>query len=502
MKNLFKALCFLLVFALLFTWLDNMFYSNDTGWEATDDWGQQFDIVFMGNSHVYCNINPVIINDALGLNTIVLASSSQPSEVTYYNLKTLLKKTTPKALVIEANILNSSVDHLYKTNREGLIYNSITGIRNPVDRAIMVGRLIPLEHWLEAYSSLFRPLETWTRFSKWDLSYTPRTILGYETKSETLKTSVDLLNIQHRYQAAEGTRQNAETTYDLSWMEKILRLAQEKVIPVYIIKSPISSFSAANSNMMYDVAALSKNYTTVHAVHDYNLNLTDIGLTQTDFYDGGHLNSFGAVKFTEYLAGDIGRELGINPDFSKVGWFRGEHCEPLDNDMYRYTVDLYDGCLIRFTATDGDKKTIASTDFSHNNSIDLPRNCILTYEIKAENPGSYTYDHPQTVSFILKPSPIKDFNNNHIDVVQNGNTLTVTNSFNAVPVQYAWYVYKGSEVILKQMYTKENSNSFSYAFTEPGSYKIQAFIRTMDKTDMRSITAVNVTVEQDGLKWK
>ncbi len=103
---------------------------------------------------------------------------------------------------------------------------------------------------------------------------------------------------------------------------------------------------------------------------------------------------------------------------------------------------------------------------------------------------------------LQKISPLGSFQENDIRVVQHGNVLALSNSFDAVPVRYAWYVYKENQVILKQMYTKENSSSFSYEFTEPGSYKIQAFIRTMDKTDTRSIAAVNVTVDQDGLKWK
>ena len=74
--------------------------------------------------------------------------------------------------------------------------------------------------------------------------------------------------------------------------------------------------------------------------------------------------------------------------------------------------------------------------------------------------------------------------------------------FHAVPVQYAWYVIKDKEVILKQMYTKENSNSFTYAFAEPGKYTLQAFVRTMDDSPVtKGIYAVDITVDNAGLKW-
>lgn len=506
MKNLSKALCFLLVFALLFTWLDNKFYSYDTSWEATDDWSQEFDIVFMGNSHVYCNINPVIVNDALNINSIVLASATQPAEITYYNLRSLLNKTTPKALVIEANILNTTVKKIYDTNKEGNLYKNNDGIRNPFERANLVLRLIPVDRWLEAYSALFRPMQTWTRLSKWNSRYKPYMVLGYRVLTGVFNKAVDLKTAEQHYREYTGTYQEQESvTLELSYLKKSLELAQKKHIPVFIIKSPISSYSKSNSDIMYELTRIADSYPAVSLVHDYNLDTSAIGLTQEDFYDGGHLNYLGAAKFTEYLTKDIGRWFGINPDFSKVGWFRGEHLEPLENGRFRYTVDLYDGCLIRFIAKNENKETIASTEYSKNNSIDLPilgSNCTLEFEIKAAGPESYTYDHPQKIEYILSPSDLKNFNTNNFSVTQEGNLLTVINTFDIVPVQYAWYVLKGNEVILKQMYTTENSNSFSYEFIDPGSYKVQAFIRTMDKTDARSIAAVNVTVDQEGVEWR
>ena len=99
-------------------------------------------------------------------------------------------------------------------------------------------------------------------------------------------------------------------------------------------------------------------------------------------------------------------------------------------------------------------------------------------------------------------SPLKDFQESDIVVTQNGNKLTLTNSFCAVPVQYAWYIYKGDEIILREMYTKENSNCFSYCFTEPGTYKMIAFVRLLDKSDTKSLQAVSIKVEASGLVWE
>ena len=499
---MWQALCFLLVFSLAFFWLDNSFYKHDSGWEATDNWsGQQFDIVFMGNSHVYCSINPEIINDALHINTINLSSSSQPSEITYYNLKMLLNKTTPKAIVIEANILNTSVDELYEKDLAGLLYRSIDGFRNPFVRALIVGRLIPMDKWLEAFSSLFRPIETWTRFEG-SKEKKEAAFLGYIAKEGVLEKPITLDTTERSYKDAEGIQQSAEEKPDLRWIKKILDLAQKKNIPVYIIKTPISIFQAENSNIMLDMNELAKNYPIVTLVRDYNLEISSIGLAREDFYDEWHLNYLGAAKFTEYLTCDLGHWLGIDPDFSKVGWLRGQHYEQLSDDLYRYYVDLYDGCMISFIVTDAKNNIIQRTPFSYDNWIDLPalgNNCKLSFELRSIQSGSYTYEHPQKLRFLLSFSGLESYNENQISVVQDENTLTLTNHFDMVPVQYAWYVYKEEEVIFKQMYTKENRNSFSYEFTQFGNYEIRAFVKTMDGSNTKSVIAVNVTVDKDGV---
>ncbi len=495
MKNLLRVLCFIIVFLVIFVNLDNAFYDHSSGWEATDDWSrQQFDVVFMGNSHVYCNINPVIVNDALNINSIDLASSNQPSEITYFYLKELLKKTTPRALVIEANILNSSVDYLYDTDKQGVLYQSIDGVRNPFARAQMVYSLIPVDKWFEAYSSLFRPIETWTRYERLGSSENYDSLLGYKIKDNILDSPIDLKRTEQEYKSAAGKQTGSLDSLNMTWFKRILDLAQRRNIPVYIIKSPISYFSPENSDMMLKVSELAQSYSVVLKVHDYNLDLVEMGLTQEDFFDSGHLNYLGASKFTEYLVYDLGNWLEIEPNFSSVGWLKGMQQEPLNDGKSRYTIDLYDGCLIRFI-TNSDNSGQGSV-FSRNNTIILPNDVPLLYEIKAEKSCSYTYDHPQTFCI----TPLRKFRIEDIDITQNDCTLTVKNNFAGASVQYAWYVYKDGEVILKDMY--KDNNVFSFNFKDVGNYRIKAYIRTMDRTDSKSLYVANVTVNNDGVTWE
>ena len=51
--------------------------------------------------------------------------------------------------------------------------------------------------------------------------------------------------------------------------------------------------------------------------------------------------------------------------------------------------------------------------------------------------------------------------------------IRITNQFDEVPVQYAWYVIYEGETIVKQGYDM-STNEYEYTFKKPGMYKIQA----------------------------
>ncbi len=124
--------------------------------------------------------------------------------------------------------------------------------------------------------------------------------------------------------------------------------------------------------------------------------------------------------------------------------------------------------------------------------------CLLSACSKEEHKAT-----PASQAGKASAATLDSFSTDNINVTQNGNALTFTNTFNALPVRYAWYVIKEKEIILKQMYTEENSNSFTYDFSEPGNYILSAFVKTSgDAPETKWLYAVDITVDNAGLKWQ
>lgn len=59
------------------------------------------DVIFMGNSHTYCNINTGVLWDEYGIAGFNLGGAEQPYWNTYYYMKEALKTQKPQLIMLE-----------------------------------------------------------------------------------------------------------------------------------------------------------------------------------------------------------------------------------------------------------------------------------------------------------------------------------------------------------------------------------------------------------------
>ena len=59
------------------------------------------DVVFIGSSHIYTNVNPAILWSEYGMATYDLAGSDQPLWNSYYYMKEAIEKQSPKLIVVD-----------------------------------------------------------------------------------------------------------------------------------------------------------------------------------------------------------------------------------------------------------------------------------------------------------------------------------------------------------------------------------------------------------------
>lgn len=520
MKFVCKAFCFSLIFICFFLVLDSFFYDKrDTSpvWEMIQNpENNELDILFIGSSHAYVDINPLIINEALDIRTAVLSSSYKPIDLAYADLKTILHYTRPKSIVLEAHSITKSAKELCETGREGFIYTDIDAIRNPFYRASMIMEVLDRDYWLEAFSPLFRPMLTWKRINNIIQplkSYGNKkygAIFGYEPRSGIywagVKAQVRLDEIEQTNLAKSGLQLDENTIEQryaagFSYLHKFLQLTDQQDIPVYIVKSPVAM--PGYVELMKEIEIVSRQHRSVKGVYNYNTKLTAIGLTTEDFYDSDHLNQVGSGKFTMFLTDRIGARLNINPDYSKVCYYKDEFVEQLPNGLYRYRVETFPNSLLRFVIKDQKVKTIKETPYGKKNYIDMQRiryNNSLCFNIKPEKQYANTVSpEERDFRFMKDKGVLQRYSRHSLNIKQQGKIIVVENHFKEVPVLNRFILYYNGQIIKEQLYS--NNDTFKYKLTKPGKYEIRVQAKTKGKQqDLKTVRVSPILF--DGSKFE
>lgn len=487
MKNkCIRIVAFILVFAIIFGTLERVFYvKNNTSetWSMIQNKDHEpLDILFMGNSHIFCTINPAILNESLGLNTAILGSSAQYIDITYENLKVVLKHKKPKAIVLEANVFFEK-----QSDKIGYVFNNFDGIDNILYKANALKNIVEGEDWMQGIFQLFRPTETWNRWEALGEKTEYNNILGYMYRNKIADEIPPLSEVEEKYKNKykEGYTEEILDVHKKS-LVNFLELTYQEDIPVYIIKAPRANYNDRYVGYMNYIRDLVKNYDNVKMVHDFNTEHLKIGIAEEDFYDEGHLNRMGAAKMSEYFAYKIGDAIGKTPDFSRVNAYKGETVEKLDNGLFRCHVNTFGNSEVSFVYSESGEIT-KKTDYMENAYIDIPSISSgkkLEFYIKPKELHDDTVVEEESKFTFLKQ--VNNFASFTCSAEMIGTTLTAETVYNGNEenIEFAFYVTKDGSIIEKIMYSK--NKKINYTVTENGIYRVTFFILNKETNEKMS----------------
>lgn len=248
-------------------------YEKSKIW-AMDERENSIDVLFLGDSEVYCAISPLEIWDEYGYATFDCSSGQVRSYESYDLLQAILTKQSPQIVFIEANFLYREYD------RADIIYDKIY-------------ENLPL----------FKYHDVWKSYIDRDHEYESLDKLGYKGYRH--------YNI---VQPAKNTNYMVQTdnVWDIdsvnkSYFDKIVTLCQDEGIEVVLLSSPsVVNWSYSKHNAMAQLA------------DKYELPYIDLNLTKDLDIDwkkdtkdlGDHVNHRGAVKVSRWL----GKYLDENYD--------------------------------------------------------------------------------------------------------------------------------------------------------------------------------------------
>jgi len=105
-KNIFIRLGFVMVFVLIISHLNTLFsiktyhgiMQNRAMYAQPKN---SIDVVFLGSSHIHCDVNTAILWDNYGIAGYDYSAAEQPIWITYYYLKEFCKNQNPEVVVID-----------------------------------------------------------------------------------------------------------------------------------------------------------------------------------------------------------------------------------------------------------------------------------------------------------------------------------------------------------------------------------------------------------------
>lgn len=362
-KKLIKACCFAVVLLCVLTGLNNVFkfkygdgiYSLKMFYKLPRNTA---DVVVLGSSHAFENINPAILYKDYGITAYDLCGSVQQMWNTYYYLKEALKTQSPKLVILEAfgttSDLKYSDDSRIIKNTYGMKWSKdkIDAMKVSTPKSKETDFLIgPIQ-----YHSRYRELEKADFVPYMDNKGLFKYWKGFGCNMETQPQ--ERKDVSHVNTPVELNRKT-ETYY-----RKTIELAQSHNIPVLVVVSPYSGINDYQQGKYLKAEQIANEYKVPFI--NFNALYDQMGLNfQTDFADEDHLNYIGNKKYTQYLGSYIKQNYSL-PDRRKNGaytsWEKNlkYYEESLDGvkmkqytTMAEYTANIPDDdCITIITVTD------------------------------------------------------------------------------------------------------------------------------------------------------
>ncbi|MBQ2901702.1 MAG: hypothetical protein IJE49_07625 [Agathobacter sp.] len=250
------------------------------------------DIIGFGSSHMYCTLNPVHIYKESGMRSYVLATQQQPIEATYYYMKEALKTQKPEVLILEAYMFTTMTDVV----QEQVAHDAIDSFPAGINKIQMINALNTVDGKENYYFNIIKYHSRWKEIEKKDFDF------SWKKQTDPMHGMVFLKEVQPNA-VTQVSYDNIEEAPILPTQEeyliKMIELAKENNAELLLLIAPYNGSADALGYYKYLHRIVEEHGAKVVDLNA-NFDATKIN-NETDFYDTGHLNAFGAEKASSYI---------------------------------------------------------------------------------------------------------------------------------------------------------------------------------------------------------
>ena len=308
-KEILFAAVFLLLTGFMIGIASDILRPNQTVYGSTwqafrGEPEDSLDVIYLGSSYAYCDINPALVYNASGLTGYAMAGGEQPLAITYWYLKEIFRTQSPSAVVLEGTSLYFQQYQNYTKQNVSMMPFSINKLG-----AIFTASEPELRQGLLFDLSLYH--NRWKELSRADLSKVIPPMEGNAYKGFTPMNQV-LDGVGEQANVQDRTVSEEDYAANLEWLGKIFALCREHNAQPIVTFHPSYTRCTPEAYAQNTADILSLDSGVL--VHNWTDSFEEIGLIPTQhLYDGGHLNSAGAAIFSAWLGKFLTEELGLAP---------------------------------------------------------------------------------------------------------------------------------------------------------------------------------------------
>lgn len=260
------------------------------------------DVLLMGSSHVGLNLDTGILWENYGISSYALWGSEQPLWNTYYWLEEVLKTQSPKVVVLDVYATVFGFEY----SGDVMQIANISGMRTSLTKWKAIKVTAPKERWLNLLLGYPIFHGFYDELTEDDFSHFPWTEGLAEDKGTRYLTGSGEFEVED---PSEITEIAPIEEKNVEYLKKIIALCAEEQIPLLLVKTNTTGASILQPTMN-TVAEIATDYGVEFL--NFNLLTEEIGLDAEDYAtDGGHLNSSGARKNSDYLGKILVERYGV-----------------------------------------------------------------------------------------------------------------------------------------------------------------------------------------------
>ena len=338
-KKAVKAAAFVLIFCLLFYAFSSVLAT--TGDYRNYQWVRGFyaekrdtlDAVYIGSSTCYAYWNPLVGWDDFGIAVYPYATNAQHFVATEYLIREV-RKTQPNAVIIvNTNTIDDSRMSVI-TQHNLLDYMPFSLNKLQLTKYLCDTAGLTPEERLELYFPMYRYHSRWNELRFADFNYRLDGMKGVSSYPAYRNMVTDVSGM---YAHDEGAGELPE--YVRTAAESLMDYCEKEHVRILFVTVPrVESEARLRQINTLNGMIEARGFDTLNMIE--RPELLGLDLTQ-DFYNEGHTNIHGSLKYTRYLAGYLMEYYGLTDkrgDSRYASWDKA--CAQYASTLNAYTLDI------------------------------------------------------------------------------------------------------------------------------------------------------------------